>query len=158
MQYICAKASSRIWALRRLMEMKMEHEFILECYFKEIRSILEYGTVVFHSSLTKRQSHAIESIQRKVFYMINSYLNIKMSYSESCILYCTEALDSRRLETCKTFIKRNLKNPIFSSMFTKTAHAYNVRATTRKFHEDSARTERFFSSPLVYLRRLANNM
>ena len=104
-QYICDKASSRIWTLRRLMEMKMDYEFILECYFKEIRTILEYGVVIFHSSLTQKQSNAIESIQRKVLYILNGYLNINLSYSESCILYCTESLKSRRLDICKIFIK-----------------------------------------------------
>ena len=46
-EYICHKATSRIWILRRLMEVKMNYEFILECYFKEIRSILEYGAITF---------------------------------------------------------------------------------------------------------------
>ena len=147
-----------IWTLRRLMELKMDFEFILECYVKEIRTILEYGAVVFHSSLTKKQSNAIESVQRKVFYILNNYLQIKLSYSESCIFYCTEQLDSRRLDICKTFIRRSLKNRRFSDMFMETKHRYGVRANTRKYDENVARTERFHLSPLVYLRRLANQM
>ena len=138
--------------------MRMDHEFILECYHKEIRSVLEYGTVIFHGALTKRQSNAIESIQRKVFYILNSYLNIKLSYSESCIFYATEKLQFRRLDICETFIKRSLKNPRFSSMFMTRKHSYNVRGNRRKFEEDAARTERFHMSPLVYLRRLANKI
>ena len=157
-EYICDKASSRIWILRRLMEMKMDHQFILECYFREIRTILEYGTVVFHSSLTRKQSNAIEAVQRKVLFILNGYLDIKLSYSESCILHCAESLESRRLDICTTFIKRSLKNPRFSHLFKKAIHVHNVRDSTRKFQENTARTERFHSSPLVYLRRLANQI
>ena len=119
---------------------------------------MEYGVVIFHSALTKKQSHAIESVQRKVMFILNSYLNLKLSYSESCILYGVEFLYSRRLDICYTFIKRSLKNPRFSHLFSKSSHLYNVRDTTRKFQEDKTRTERFHSSPLVSLRRLANQM
>ena len=138
--------------------MNLEYDFILECYHNEIRTILEYEAVIFHSALTKQQSNAVEAIQRKVLFILNGYLDIKLSYAESLIFYSTESLESRRLDICKTFIKRSLKNPNFKHMFSKSKHAYNVRGTTRKFWEDAARTERFQTSPLVYLRRLANQM
>ena len=155
-KHICGKAASRIWALRRLMQLELNFETILDVYCKEIRSILEYGAVVFHSSLTKKQSNAIEKIQKIVLRMLGQYLNIKLSYSEATIFFCIEELFSRRIELCKTFIKRNLNNPRFNHLFGKTSHSHNVRPKTRKIQKNQTRTNRFYSSPLVFLRRLAN--
>ena len=66
MEYVCAKACKRIWILRRLMEVGLDWEIILDVYYKEIRSVLEYASVVYHSGLTKKQSDALESVQRLV--------------------------------------------------------------------------------------------
>ena len=65
-EYICAKARKRIWILRRLMDLDLDSETILDIYYKEIRSILEYASVVFHSGLTKKQSDTLESVQKLV--------------------------------------------------------------------------------------------
>ena len=140
------------------MELGLDSQFILDVYYKEIRSILEYGAVVFHSSLTKKQSNSVENIQKIVLKMLSQYLNLKFTYSEATIYFCTEQLYSRRLELCKTFIKRNINNQRFQNMFQKVKHTHNVRPSTRKVHEDQARTNRFFSSPLVSLKRLANRI
>ena len=153
--YICNKASSRIWALRRLMQLGLEYETILDVYYKEIRSILEYGAVIFHSSLTKRQAKTVENVQKLVLRMVSHYIGTKFSYSEATIFFCTEQLDSRREELCKTFVRRNRKNPRFTSMFEQVKHTHNVRPNTRKIQENQARTKRYYSSPLVSLRRLA---
>ena len=157
-EYVCNKASSQIWALRRMMQLGLDWITILDVYYKEIRSILEYGAVIFHSALTKKQSNAIENIQKVVLKMLSRHLNLKFTYSEATIYFCTEQLFSRRLELCKTFIKRNMKNPRFNYLFEKVNHTHNVRPTTRRIHENQARTNRFFSSPLVSLKRLANKM
>ena len=52
-EYICNKARQRTWALRRLLSLKLDPEIIIDFYHKEVRSILEYGAVVYHSGLTK---------------------------------------------------------------------------------------------------------
>ena len=45
--YICKKAYSRIWLLRRMMQLGLDHNIILDVYFKEIRSLVEYGAVIY---------------------------------------------------------------------------------------------------------------
>ena len=157
-EYICSKAATRIWALRRMMELGLDHEIILECYFKEIRSVLEYGSVVFHGSLTKKLKNKIESVQKRIFNMLGKFLGLDMSYSELCTLFCAEPLHSRRFEISKTFIKRNLKNPRFSYLFEPTRKTHNTRPTVHRFQETRARTSHFYNSPLLYLRRLSNRL
>ena len=66
-RYICKKANSRLWMLRRMKILNIEPEIILDFYFEEIRSILEMGCQIFHSGLTNNnQSRDFENIQKKL--------------------------------------------------------------------------------------------
>ena len=133
-----------------------DHEIILDVYVKEIRSVLEYCCVVFHYGLSQELEYQIESVQRLVLKLVSRYLNLRMSYSESCILFSIEPLFSRRLEQCKTFIKRTLTNPKFSDMFLeRTGNRIQGR---RRFQEYKCTNDRMFRSPLVALTRIANKL
>ena len=156
-EYICNKARQRIWALRRLLQLNLDHETIIDFFLKEVRTILEYGAVVFHSGLTRQQSNSIESIQRGFFKMVTQSLQLKLSYSEACIFFCCDKLEFRRLDLCKTFLKRNIDNPLHSNMFKKTIPSYNTRSGI-KLSQYQTRTKRFAQSPLVFLTKLGENM
>ena len=157
-EYICAKARKRIWILRRLMDLDLDSETILDIYFKEIRSILEYASVVFHSGLTKKQSDALESVQKLVLRLLTNYLDLDLSINEAYIYFMTEPLEGRRVEACKTFIKRTLNNPIHSYMFKEYSNCYTTQNNFWKFQVAQARTTRHKTSPLIYLSNLANEM
>ena len=62
--YTCTKASKKIWQLRRMKTLNLEHDILLDYYCKEIRSILEFGVAVWSSGITARSSDAIERIQK----------------------------------------------------------------------------------------------
>ena len=114
-----------------MMNNDFDHEIILDVYKKEIRSILEYCCVVFHHGLSQELENQIESVQRLVLKLVTRYLNLKLSYNESCILFQMEPLFSRRLDQCNTFIRRTLKNPKYSSMFIK--RQGNIIQGSRKY-------------------------
>ena len=153
-EYICKRARKRIWLLRRLMQLGVDFQNILDFYYKEIRSVLEYGSVVFNGSLTKL-SNEIESVQRLVLKLLSNHLNLQFSYEEACTFYCTEPLSLRRIEQSENFIRRNLH----SGLFSKSQNAYNTRAASQiHFKEFKCNTNRFYNSPLVYLTRLANKL
>ena len=57
-----------------MMNVGLSYELILDIYIKEIRSTLEYNSVIFHSGLTAKLSRKIENIQRNVLYNLSSYL------------------------------------------------------------------------------------
>ena len=124
---------------------------------RKFGSVLEYGAVIFHNGLTKKQSNAIEAVQRKVLFLLSSYINVKFSYSEATFFFVMEQLQSRRLDLCKTFVKRYLKNPRFPQLFEVADVPYKLRQTN-VVKEIHARKGRFYSSPLLFLRRLANQM
>ena len=148
-EYVCSKAKSRIWILRRLMELGLDYTVILDVYFKEIRTVLEYGAVLFHSSLTRKQSRAIEAVHRSVMKLLSRYLELDLTPSEANIFFCAEDLFSRREDLCTTFLKRNIDNPLFRDIFVK---------STQKYVENFARTSRNYKNPVNFLRRLANKV
>ena len=99
--FMCRKARGRIWMLRRMLQLGLQYKKVLDFYYKEIRSVLEYGAVVFHSGLTVKLSQEMENIQLSVLSLLSRTLGLRLSYSEACIFFCTEQLYSCRLDLCK---------------------------------------------------------
>ena len=77
---------------------------------KEIRSILEYGAIVFHHGLTLSLSNLIESVQRNFVKMLSNYVGQDFSWMEGSIFFCIEPMSLRRVTLCETFIKKTLKS------------------------------------------------
>ena len=73
--------------------------------------------MVFHSGLTKKQSEALESVQKLVLRLLTNYLKIDLSTNEAYIYFMTEPLEGRRVDACKTVIKRTLNNTSHRHMF-----------------------------------------
>ena len=59
---VTKKARSRVYLLIKMMSNGFDHELILDVYTKEIRSILEYGCVVFHHGLSSELERQLESV------------------------------------------------------------------------------------------------
>ena len=85
--YICLKVRRKLWILRRLLMLNLDRFEMFDVYAKEIRSILEYAVPVWHSSITKKQSSEIESVQKLSFKIIlgPAYL----SYRNACEIFQT---------------------------------------------------------------------
>ena len=62
---ICSKASKRLHFLKLLKRAAMPTSDLLYYYTAVIRPVLEYGSVVWHASITDKQSRQINSIQRR---------------------------------------------------------------------------------------------
>ena len=112
----------------------------------------------YHSGLTKKQSDVLESVQKLVLNLLVNYLNLDLTTNEAYIFFMTEPLESRRINACKTFIVRTLKNPTHCDMFKEYSNRYQTRDKFRKFLVPQAQTRRFQTSPLYYLSDLANKM
>ena len=55
-EYICNKARKKLWILRRLHSLKLTFQQMFDVYTKEVRTVLEFAALVWHSSLTKKQT------------------------------------------------------------------------------------------------------
>ena len=69
-QEICIKAYSRISMLTKLKYVGVSTEDLLDIYILNIRSVTEYCSVAFHSSLSQADSAKIERVQKKCLKVI----------------------------------------------------------------------------------------
>ena len=61
---ICIKAYSRLSMLTKLKYVGTNTEDLLDIYILFVRSVAEYCSVVFHSSMTQEESEKLERIQK----------------------------------------------------------------------------------------------
>ena len=117
--YLCMRAASKFWMLRRMRILKIDPSIIVDFYFKEIRSVCEMACQVFHSGLTKQQSLDIENIQKKSLKIILG--DVYSSYEEACSLLLAEPLADRRHTQCVNFVKRAIKSDLHTDLLSQLA-------------------------------------
>ena len=153
-EYICQRASSKFWMLRRMKILNIDPVIISDFYFKEIRSILEMACQVYHSGLTKKQSSEIESIQKKSLKIILG--DLYDGYDEACSLLSAENLAERRDTLCLTFVKKAVKSGLHSDIFVPANSTKSTRSDNNHLKEYTCNTKRFFNSPLSFLSGVLN--
>ena len=86
---VYVKAMSKMWLLRRMKNLQLEKEIIVDYYLKEIRSLTEQGVIVWNSGLTKSQIREIEKIQKIALKIIlgDDYSSYDMACLESAWIY-----------------------------------------------------------------------
>ena len=108
-------ATKNLWVLIRFKTLGGTIEQLSTVYQTRIRSILEFASPVFHSSLTKEQSKLIESTQKKA-------LAIILGRNYNCYEYALsflglDRLDSRREKPCYSFALKCTRSVRQRSMF-----------------------------------------
>ena len=122
-QYICEKARLKLWILRRMVTLDLNHDQLFDVYCKEVRSILEFGVPVWHPGLTKKDANNIERIQKVAFKII---LQAKfIDYLSACDYFNTTPLKQRREKLCLTFAIKNLQSK--KTFFQKHQNKVNTR-------------------------------
>ena len=151
--YICQKARSKLWILRRLLKVELDIHQMFDVYSKEIRSILEMAVPVWHSGLTRKQSSEIENIQKMAMKIIlqDKYVN----YQLACTALSTKTLEERRLKLCLKFASKNLKSD--KSFFTLLKPTINTRQPDRLVKEYKCNTVRYQKSSLPFLASILNS-
>ena len=152
---IVDRVRGRLFVIQKLMKNGIDYAYLIDVFHKEIRSVLEYGAVIFHFGLTKELSNMIEDIQKIFMRLLSNYIGVKFSYMESCIYFYVEPLILRRESLCRAFIRKILKNES-QTLFTK--RSVNKNLNHRVYKEYTSYHQRHFSSPLVALTRLANQL
>ena len=152
-QYIIDKCMKRLWILRRMKNIGLENNVILDVYIKEIRSVLEFCVPVWNGALTVENSTQIESIQKKVLKIIlgGEY----RSYEYACKIFNIQSLEVRRDNLCLKFAKKEYFKE--TSLFNKFTSQKQTRLSERVIvKEYNCNTDRFFRSSLPYLSRMLN--
>jgi hypothetical protein len=148
-EYICEKARSKLWILRRVLTLNLDIHEMFDIYIKEVRSILELAVPVWHPGLTKQQSLDIERIQKVAFKII-----LKEKYSNYDMACKWFSAQTRRNQLCLKFGRKNLKSE--NSMFTPIKTNMQTRSRGDLVQEFLCNTQRFQKSSLPYLAKLIN--
>ena len=150
--YICQKARTKIWILRRLLNLDLSIHQMFDVYAKEVRSILELAVPVWHSGLTRQQAAEIEGIQKIAMKIIlqNRYVD----YQSACAIFSTTSLEERRLKVCSKFTAKNVKseNPLFTIIGTHV----KTRNKNVRVKEYKCNFGRYKKSSIPYLAKLFN--
>ena len=151
-QFICDKARMKLWILRRMICLNLNHDQLYDIYCKEIRSILEFGVPVWHSRLTQKDSCDIERIQRVAFKIIlqEEYHD----YLTACLYFNTSTLKERREKLCLTFATKNMKSE--NTFFETNLMKVRTRREKDLVKNFKCRTNRYEKSSLPYMAKLLN--
>ena len=142
-EYICSKASKRLYALWMLKRSGVPPSDLRSVYSYFIRPVLEYACPVWHSSLTLSLRDEVEDIQRRAVRIIHPHL----SYSQGLQELNLPTLFDRRQSLCRSFYKSNLNSESkIKDLIPKPAdHKYNFRRA-RNLPLFRGRTKRFCNS------------
>ena len=152
--YMVDRCNKKMWTIRRLKKLGANSEDILEVYFKQIRSVLEYAAQVWNSALIGIDVSRIERIQKTVLHIVlgERYL----SYRHALKVTGIKKLSDRRRKLCLSFGSKAQKHAKFSKWFKINSKQTNTRQAQPKFCQVIRRTERFEKSPLSYLTNILN--
>ena len=98
--YICSKVSKRLYHLNQLRRAGVDSVDLLAFYESVIRSVLEYASPVWHTSLTVADSSRIESIQRRAMKIFEP----ELGYDAACSKHHLDNTTVRRENLSKKFV------------------------------------------------------
>ena len=138
--------------IRRLKNLGLNRASLLQVFTMQIRSLLEFGAVVWHSMLTDQNSKAIERVQKTALAVILGpcYVCYKNALAQTDL----ERLDERRAKLSLSFARKAAKHPLHSSWFKMPQE--NAHMNTRSIIPAKATTQRLLKSPIPYLTHLLN--
>ena len=154
---ICKKAYARMTMLTKLRYAGVPTEDLLTVYILYVRSLLEYCSVVWHSTLTIEQSNNLESVQKLCLKII---LGSEYCGYESALETCGfESLSIRREKKCLKYGLKSLLHPIHSKQFPVNPNVKNSSVDTRSsehFKVNWAKSESYRMSAIPYIQRMLN--
>lgn len=139
--YVMKRANRRMFALRQLRKCGVPPLDIVAIYCSLMRSVLEYGSVVF-ADLPSYLSNAMEAIQKRALAIIWPGL----PYVDALERAGISTLFDRRVEACEVFIKRippsNPLHPLIHKRVVNATGRYSLRSNRSKYPMPT-RTDRF---------------
>ena len=149
-----SEAYSRISLLTKLKYVGVSIEDLLDIYILMIRSLTEYCSVVFHSSLTVGQATAIEKIQKTCLKVIlgENYV----SYQAALEMTGLQTLYDRRENRCLNFAIRALKHPRNHQLFPRNGKNFKQIQNQEFFKVNFACTEQYRKSAIPFCQRKIN--
>ena len=141
--------------LTKLKYVGVREEDLLDIYILFIRSVTEYCSVAFHSSLTQQQSDKMEKIQKTCLRVImgDGYI----SYQAALDYFGIQTLSNRRLKRCLDFSLKCLKHPKNQRIFPRNQNFNKRVRTSEPFKVNFACRNTYRDSAIPFCQRLINS-
>ena len=149
--YTVSRVNKVIWQLVRFKQLGAPRDKLRTLYILKIRSILMFGSVCFHSSLTIELSKKLEIQQKRSLAVI---LGTEYgSYSNALILLNLPRLDELHETASLKWALKAQQDPKHSHLFRQ-----NTNKTRRKstFIEPLCRTTKYYKSSIPSMTRSLN--
>ena len=152
-EYTIKRVNGVLWQLTRFRNLGATTDKLLHFYILKIRSILMFGSVCFHSSLTKELSQRLELQQRRSLAVIlgSQY----RSYRHALSLTSLPRLDTLREDACLKWALRAQENPLHTDIFPLNISEVNTRYRS-KFREYLCFSSKYYNSAVPYMTRALN--
>ena len=153
---ICRKAYPRVRMLSKLKYVGVPIEDLIMLYSLHIRSVTEYCSTAFHSSLSQRLSNKLEAIQKTCLRVILGEMFI--DYSSALEMCSVKSLFERRENRSLSFAIKCTKHKTNMSMFplNPSQDTHTVR-NREKFLVNKSHTTKYMKSTIPYLQRRLNS-
>ena len=144
------------WMLYHLREAGFKDMQLYRLYFCYVRTCIEFCSAVYHALLSKGQAYRLERLQKHALGVCFGYAKPIEEVMEEREI---ESLEARRTRRCDAFIAKAWANPRFNQKWfpCRDGVGWNLRAR-REVLETRAATQRRFNSPLVFMKRRANEL
>ena len=147
------KSYSRLSMLTKLKYVGTSIEDLLEIYKLFIRSVTEYCSVAFRSSLTLEVSNKLERIQKMCLKIILEEMYI--DYDSSLEMCGLDTLQNRRTSRCLKFALKCTQHSRNQKMFPLNTRTHGQALSSKELFEVNwARTERYKKSAIPFCQRL----
>ena len=155
-QEICVKSYSRLSMLTKLKYAGTSIEDLIEIYILFIRSVTEYCSVAFHSSLTLEESNKLERVQKTCLKIILGEMYI--DYDSALQMCGLETLHTRRETRCLNFSLKSIKHSRNQRLFPVNNRIHGQGLPSKEvFEVNWARTEKYKKSAIPFCQRLLND-
>ena len=153
---LCKRSYARVKLLTKLKYVGVEIEELVEIYCLFIRSLTEYCSTAFHSSITINLTNKIEAIQKTCLRIILGVMYV--SYEAALEMCGLQTLHIRRehrsLQFALKCTKHKTNKKIFPLNPSTDTHLMRHR---EKFKVNRSRTEVYKNSAVPYLQRRLND-
>ena len=152
-KYIIDRCYKRMIILRNLYPFDIPLAELVSIYCLYIRSVAEYSSVVWSSSITEGECLELERIQKVALRIIlkEDYV----TYSHALSVTNLQTLKERRRMLLTRFAVKCVKNPKTSEMFPRKTNFKNLR-NPESFQVTRAKTDRLAFSAIPTMQRLLN--
>ena len=152
-EYTIKRVNSVIWQITRFKLNGAHQDKLKTFYVLKIRSILMFGSVCYHSSISSELSHKLELQQKKCFAIILGTRH--RSYEHACSFLDLPRLDLLREKACLKWAIKAQSNP-------KHAHLFPLKSTNidtrqnNKYTEYFCHSAKYYKSAVPYMTRMLN--